>query len=91
MKLSGRKWCKSGRNVEKVGMDLLIGEFNVTMDDKGRFGFPSKLRSALGQEELFVTQGLDHCLMLFTSEEWLKLVLRAFSSLVASLSPSRCP
>ena len=54
-------------------MDLLIGEFNVTMDDKGRFGFPSKLRAALGQEELFVTQGLDHCLMLFTSKEWLKL------------------
>lgn len=54
-------------------MDMLIGEFRNTMDEKGRILFPSKLRSVLQQNELMITQGLDHCLMLFTVEEWEKL------------------
>ncbi|MBQ4235816.1 MAG: division/cell wall cluster transcriptional repressor MraZ [Treponema sp.] len=51
-------------------MDMLIGEYSNTMDDKGRIQFPAKLRSVLNQDSLVITQGLDHCLMLFTTEEW---------------------
>ena len=51
-------------------MEALIGQFNNTLDEKGRIMFPSKLRSVLKQNEVVVTQGLDHCLMLFTVEEW---------------------
>ncbi|MBR6080898.1 MAG: division/cell wall cluster transcriptional repressor MraZ [Treponema sp.] len=51
-------------------MDMLIGEYSNTMDDKGRIQFPAKLRSILNQDSLVITQGLDHCLMLFTTEEW---------------------
>ena len=40
---------------------------------KGRILFPAKLRSILQKDELIVTQGLDHCLMLFTTEEWISL------------------
>jgi MraZ protein len=55
-------------------MDMLIGEFRNTLDEKGRILFPSKLRSALAEQDgLMVTQGLDHCLMLFTAEEWKNL------------------
>ena len=55
-------------------MDMLIGEFRNTLDEKGRILFPAKLRSALvEQNELMVTQGLDHGLMLFTTEEWKNL------------------
>lgn len=59
-------------------MNMLIGEYRNTLDEKGRILFPSKLRSALEQiapeqNELMATQGLDHCLMLFTTDEWMNL------------------
>ena len=51
-------------------MEMLYGEYRNTLDEKGRILFPAKLRSVLQQNELMVTQGLAHCLMLFTCEEW---------------------
>lgn len=54
-------------------MDMLIGEYRNTLDEKGRILFPSKLRSVLQENELVITQGLEHCLMLFTMEEWASL------------------
>lgn len=51
-------------------MNLLTGEYNNTIDDKGRVSFPAKLRTAVNQNVLMVTKGLDRCLWLFTSEEW---------------------
>jgi MraZ protein len=61
-------------------MEMLIGEYRNTLDEKGRVSFPSKLRAVLQQNELWVTQGLDHCLMLFTTEEWTKLKERVVGS-----------
>ncbi len=52
---------------------MLIGQYRNTLDEKGRILFPAKLRSILQQDELIVTQGLDRCLMLFTTEEWVSL------------------
>ncbi|MBQ2315606.1 MAG: division/cell wall cluster transcriptional repressor MraZ [Treponema sp.] len=54
-------------------MEMLIGQYRNTLDEKGRILFPAKLRSILQKDELIVTQGLDHCLMLFTTEEWISL------------------
>ena len=54
-------------------MEMLIGEYCNTLDEKGRILFPAKLRSVSQQEVLMVTQGPDHCLMLFTMEEWASL------------------
>ena len=54
-------------------MEMLIGQYRNTLDEKGRILFPAKLRSILQQDELIVTQGLDRCLMLFTTEEWVSL------------------
>ncbi len=51
-------------------MNLLTGEYNNTIDDKGRVSFPAKLRSAVNQNEVMITKGLDRCLWLFTSDEW---------------------
>ena len=50
-------------------MEMLSGDFRNTLDEKGRISFPAKLRNVLQKNELVVTQGLDHCLMLFTTEE----------------------
>ena len=54
-------------------MEMLFGEYNNTLDDKGRIQFPAKLRSVLQQESLVVTQGLDRCLMIFSIDEWTSL------------------
>lgn len=61
-------------------MEMLIGEYRNTLDEKGRVSFPAKLRSVLQQNELMVTQGLDHCLMLFTLEEWTALTEKIIGS-----------
>lgn len=48
---------------------MLMGEFNHTIDVKGRLIVPAKLRDALG-DEFVVTKGLDGCLFAYPNEEW---------------------
>lgn len=49
---------------------MLMGEFEHTLDAKGRISMPAKLRKDMG--EIFViTKGLDGCLFAFSQEEWL--------------------
>ena len=49
---------------------MLIGEYEHTIDAKGRLSMPSKLRRDMG-EAFIVTKGLDGCLFAFSSEEWM--------------------
>lgn len=51
---------------------MFIGEFNATIDDKGRIAIPAKFRSSL-KSQVVVTRGLDNSLFLYTIEEWKKL------------------
>ena len=51
---------------------MFIGEYHHSLDDKGRLAVPVKFRSAIGQGAV-VTRGLDHCLFLYTKDEWAKL------------------
>ncbi len=48
---------------------MFIGEYNHSVDPKGRLIIPSKFRDVLG--DLFmVTKGLDGCLFVFDKNEW---------------------
>ena len=49
---------------------MFMGEYNHTVDTKGRLIIPSKFREQLG-EEFIVTKGLDGCLFVFPQDEWL--------------------
>jgi MraZ protein len=49
---------------------LLTGEFNNTLDEKGRVSLPAKFRKELDGNLLFLTQGQDKCLWLYTPQEW---------------------
>lgn len=51
---------------------MFIGEYLHTLDDKGRLAVPKKFRSLL-ENGAVVTRGLDHCLFLYTRNEWEKL------------------
>nr|WP_330361345.1 division/cell wall cluster transcriptional repressor MraZ [Anaerostipes sp. CAG:276] len=46
-----------------------MGEYNHTIDAKGRLIIPSKFREALGSE-FVLTKGLDGCLFVFPMKEW---------------------
>jgi MraZ protein len=46
-----------------------MGEYNHTIDAKGRLIVPSKFREQLGNE-FVVTKGLDGCLFVYSNEEW---------------------
>jgi len=50
---------------------LFVGEYNHTIDAKGRVIVPSKLRDRLG-EGFWVTKGLDGCLFVYDAAEWEK-------------------
>jgi MraZ protein len=51
---------------------MFIGEYQHTVDEKGRLAIPSKFRKELAKGAV-VTRGLDSCLFVFTAAEWKKL------------------
>ena len=48
---------------------MLIGEYEHSLDAKGRLIMPAKLRDDIG-EKFIITKGLDGCLFAFSIEEW---------------------
>lgn len=61
----GTKW---GINPER-GDTMFIGEFQHSLDSKGRLIIPSKFREGLG-ERFVLTKGLDNCLFVYPLSEW---------------------
>ena len=50
---------------------MLIGEYDHSLDVKGRLIMPAKLREDMG-EKFIITTGLDGCLFGFSMSEWEK-------------------
>lgn len=48
---------------------MFMGEYNHSIDTKGRLIVPAKFREQLG-ETFVVTKGLDGCLWVFAPDEW---------------------
>ncbi|MFQ9933618.1 MAG: division/cell wall cluster transcriptional repressor MraZ [Lachnospiraceae bacterium] len=48
---------------------MFMGEYNHSIDPKGRLIVPAKFRESLG-DVFVVTQGLDGCLFVYPDEEW---------------------
>ncbi|WP_047151547.1 division/cell wall cluster transcriptional repressor MraZ [Aneurinibacillus tyrosinisolvens] len=48
---------------------MFMGEYQHTLDEKGRLTVPSKFREELG-ERFIITRGLDRCLFVYPAEEW---------------------
>ncbi len=48
---------------------MLIGEYEHSVDVKGRLIMPAKLRDEIGYK-FIVTKGLDGCLFVFPLKEW---------------------
>ena len=48
---------------------MFLGEFEHSLDDKGRLAVPARFRAELGQG-LVLTRGLDRCLFAWPLAEW---------------------
>lgn len=51
---------------------MFLGEYEHTLDDKGRLAIPARFREALG-EGVVITRGFDKCLMGFPRGVWEEL------------------
>ena len=51
---------------------MFMGEYNHTVDAKGRLIVPSKFREQLG-DEFVVTKGFDSCLFVYDNTEWTEM------------------
>ncbi len=66
---------------------MLMGEFNHTIDAKGRVIIPSKFRESLG-DMFVVTKGLDGCLFGYPIDEW-KTIEEKFRSIPLTTKDAR--
>ena len=57
---------------------MFIGEYQASIDDKGRISIPAKFRPSL-KSKVVVTRGLDNSLFLYGLEEWKKLATKLAS------------
>jgi MraZ protein len=64
-----------------AGPLLFLGEFEHSIDDKGRLAIPARFRPAL-DDGLFITRGLDRCLVIWDGDSW-----RAMAERVRDLNP----
>ncbi|MBU3934210.1 MAG: cell division/cell wall cluster transcriptional repressor MraZ, partial [Candidatus Omnitrophica bacterium] len=70
---------------------MFYGEYEHSLDRKGRLIFPSKFRQVSKEnyiERFYITRGLDKCLFVFTEEEW-KLQEQKFKSLPFTKAETR--
>ena len=55
-------------------MSGFIGEYHCKLDTKGRMLIPSDIRKQLppsDQEQFVISRGVDDCLSMYTSSEWM--------------------
>lgn len=60
---SGNKWV----------INMFMGEYHHTIDEKGRIIIPSKIREELS-EEFIVTRGIDNCLFIYRTDDFKELI-----------------
>lgn len=68
LKCTGAKGRLTERKVMVMSLGLK-GEYNHSVDDKGRMIVPSKLREQLGNS-FVITKGMDKCLYAYPENEW---------------------
>ena len=58
--------------MERSGKMMFLGQYEHSLDKKGRIIMPAKFRENLG-DSFVITLGLEKCLFVYPMEEWEKL------------------
>jgi MraZ protein len=69
---SGEKWSKvevNGAKTPQREASGVTGQYQHSIDSKGRLFIPAKLREELG-ETFYVTMGVDRCLSVYSEDSW---------------------
>lgn len=66
---------------------MFLGEYNHSIDEKGRLAIPVKFRNELFNGAV-VTRGLDECLFLYTKSEW-EIIAQKIAKLPVSQKNTR--
>ena len=77
----------------KRGSAAVTGQYQHTIDAKGRLFIPAKLREELG-DTFYVTMGMDSCLSIYSDASWARFTEKFESPVPSSkmrrrLSPHR--
>jgi len=67
---------------------MLLGEYELRIDHKGRVAIPVRLREAF-QKGLVLSRGFDKCLIVYTIAEWEKVAERLVSLPLTQLNTRR--
>ena len=54
---------------------MFLGEFDHALDDRGRLAIPARFRAEL-EHGLYITRGLDRCLVIWDSAAWTAMAER---------------
>jgi MraZ protein len=96
LSVNGVLWIRVGKsgelqnkrlNFETERKNMFIGEYSLSMDDKGRMAVPAKFRAILGSGAV-LTRGLDKSLFLYPKEQW-EEIAKKLASLPISQANSR--
>lgn len=68
-------------------VNMLIGQYEHTIDNKKRLALPSKFRGELG-DKIIITRGIEGCLAVYTQAEW-KIMSDKISTLTISQAEAR--
>lgn len=52
-----------------ISKNMLLGEYQHNLDNKGRVAIPAKFKDKLATGAI-ITRGIDNCLFIFASKEW---------------------
>lgn len=53
-------------------MKLFLGEYDHSLDDRGRITLPRKIRQELGDGDIILSKGFDACIFGYDRESWEK-------------------
>ena len=67
---------------------MFLGQYEHTLDDKGRITLPARFRQLL-ERGVVITRGPDRCLLVFTSDKWEQIADKLDGSLSLAGKDSR--
>lgn len=67
-------------------MKLFLGEYDHSLDDRGRITLPKKIRAEIDEKELILAKGFDPCIFGFDRGSWEKEAAKHLESPVTDVN-----